>query len=51
MRTLVALAVLVLAACDPCSAATAIHRDRCMNGDATSCAWLDEHATAAGTCH
>lgn len=53
MRTILAT-LLLLAACDPeaalCDLATEQHRERCENGDTASCAWLDEHATAAGTC-
>ncbi|MBK6920571.1 MAG: hypothetical protein IPH07_24435 [Deltaproteobacteria bacterium] len=48
---LLAAVAALLAACDPCAAAARIHLERCAEGDAASCAWVQEHqVTAAGTC-
>lgn len=38
-------------ACDPCASMARIHLVRCNEGDAASCAWVQDHGvTAAGTC-
>lgn len=49
-RTIAALLLAMVAGCDPCEAATQVHREQCEQGDASSCEWLDEHATAGQTC-
>lgn len=56
MRTIALVLSLVLgAACDPdaalCALAIDTHRHACERGDADACMWIDQHATAAGTCH
>ncbi len=51
MTRRILFALLLLAGCDMCEVATDVHRDRCEQGVAESCEWLDAHATAAGTCH
>lgn len=43
MRRLI-LAVLLLAGCDLCSAAIAIHQDKCLQGVQESCEWLQHNA-------
>lgn len=46
-----ALVASTLCACDECEAHTKLARFACDMGDAEACTWLDEHATAGGTCH
>jgi hypothetical protein len=51
MRIALALVVLLIAACDPCAAAVAVHHERCGDGDAESCEWLSQHDTGiVGVC-
>lgn len=50
-RTSLALAFVAallcsVAACDPCFAAYELHTQRCAEGNADSCAWLDAHPAA-----
>lgn len=45
------LVVFGISACDLCDAHTKLARFACDEGDAEACAWLDEHASAGGTCY